>query len=118
MTQQEMFDKALLGVVKQGALSKNEYGLCLYRTKEGYACAVGQLIDNKTAKLWDTLEDSGIKNIPLDWLPTHFVDNINFLGDMQKAHDNSETLQGFISAMQVLASRYTLNFPDSLDTET
>lgn len=44
LTNQEIFDKALAHLRKQGTASAVEYGVCSYRDGRGKACAVGALI--------------------------------------------------------------------------
>jgi hypothetical protein len=99
MNRQEIFNKAYLGILAQGQCSTNVAGGCVYRNKDGMACAVGQLIDDDTAKLWDSQDDTSICAIyhnaqPDDEdegsglvMPDWVCSNIELLDKIQSAHD-------------------------------
>ena len=51
MNRQEALDKAYLGIMDQGRCSiKKSTGFCAYRGTGKAKCAIGWLIDDKTAK--------------------------------------------------------------------
>lgn len=47
MTNQELFDKVVRAIVKQGRGSINSEGLCVYRGPDGLKCAVGHIIPDE-----------------------------------------------------------------------
>lgn len=100
LTHQEMFDKALFGIRKQGyeqSLSGNK-AQCAYVGPEGKHCAVGHCLDEKTlGKLGNTTE---LNTLPVIRLMTSFPDlavllgsqtNYQFLVDLQQCHDSMES---------------------------
>ena len=121
MTPQELFDKAYIGVVKQGVPSRSESGGCFYRGPNGSKCAVGFLIDDETAEEW---EGFGVwyvlRGAPN--LPAWFVENADLLEVMQKAHDDSglgdftfvpeKFLPDFKARMHEIAQSYSLTVPE------
>lgn len=50
-TAQELFNKAYLGVIKQGKPSRSDNGYCVFRGKDNCKCAVGHLIPDNKYKL-------------------------------------------------------------------
>lgn len=62
---------------------------CVYRTDKGLGCAVGVLLDDDTAKLWDTCTTSDIVNIINNFEVDDWInDNVELLSKMQDVHDN------------------------------
>jgi len=97
LTNQEIFDKAVGGLLKQGkaARKENEKGVnrCVYRTDDGLKCAVGQIIP-------DNLYQSGMEDLSVDVLFQIFSDEMSAIGldmatqghllnDLQCVHDTS-----------------------------
>lgn len=117
MTAQQVFNKAYLGVICQGDVCKNDSGRCFYRhpKKLGFACAVGQLLDNKTARAIEKLEFPAISNVAKYMLPDHLRDHTNLLHEIQVAHDGTAHMQtpeyrleDFKRRMQIVAKRNNL----------
>ena len=148
MTPQEIFDKAVHGVIKQGHGSYRmgkgnlgSYAACRYRSEAG-ACAVGHLIDDETAELWDAQENPDIAAIIdpdeeepdyeklIDSVPDWALANAELLTELQKTHDeatlsargmaNEPTvfLTQFRSRAKQVAERFNLTFAEPEDVET
>lgn len=89
MTPQDIFDKVLNGLRKQGKASVAN-GSCYYRSPDGCKCAVGLLMDDK---VYDPkFELNSLANLLLDndftdKLPEYFRTHVGLLTDLQKAHD-------------------------------
>lgn len=129
LTHQQIFDKAVLGVVRQGALSKyDSRDTCRYRLTRGaqtLACGVGQLIDDAnynaavegcgvryagpfakgpSARLYRALASSGV-----DLSDAKTGD---LLAGIQRTHDYANSLADFIEEAANLAREFALTFPD------
>ena len=91
MTKQEFFNKSVAGVIKQGALSKNFTGHCLYRGPDGLKCAIGHVIN----------DDEVIENERAIALLPFRHGRFNHLWDLaqnlQGAHDASDDIKEFIA---------------------
>lgn len=120
MNNQEALDKAVAGIIAQDALAQIFRGeqnppLCSYRNEHGHKCAVGQLLDDNTAQDW---QDRGVGSIrdasdgQIARANLQDVD-INFLAELQIAHDSARTIDEFVSGAQKLATKYDLAFNPS-----
>ncbi len=136
MNKQEIFDKAYIGIIKQGKPSMTPLGTCKYETKDGSRCAVGMLIDEaELRKSMDSFEPSGISDIIHKVtdedgdsvsdlkLPAWIINENELLTDIQGAHDfagrdiledkeRSEFLPEFTERMKKIALNYGLNVPE------
>jgi len=96
MTAQEVFDIAVGGVLKQGALSA-ESGRCFYRGPNGLKCAVGQLLKddevNDELALYDMV------------LPDRLEPHRKLLEELQSAHDDATSLSHPMNGFAVSAAR-------------
>jgi hypothetical protein len=116
MNHQEIFNKVLDALRKQGHASINKNGSCMYRAENGDRCAVGHLISDEayspelegrrasTSPVQSALASSGV--------PTDF-DTIKLLMELQFAHDRSLKEYGmskFESRMSDIAIRFSLNY--------
>ena len=123
MTPQEIFDKAVGGVIAQGKLAIDPNRGCAYRTEDGAACVVGQLIDAETAKEWDEFNDPDptIMSIAHSHLgiPEEMEPHLKLLAELQSAHDgayrvnhrnDAKEIQDFIEAARQVALRNGLEF--------
>lgn len=120
MQYQEMFDKALSGVLKQGCLSREPTGpagayMCRYRSTNGAKCSVGHLIeDDHLAHRMDLMDGSSIMHIvnsgEFDEVLPHFInkDTVEFITEMQCAHDYADNVERFLTNMREIASRWGL----------
>lgn len=128
MNKQELFDKAVGGVIKQGApsirLSGQPGPICCYRNGEGLKCAIGQIIpDDKYETRFDTegLATSEVLNA----IGIKSDDDQEFLIDLQECHDNAwvissqnsdkkarneSFLRNFKSSAQMVAEEYQLTW--------
>jgi len=119
---QEMFDKAVSGVLKQGAPSvkKNPYGQnvdCRYRDGYGNKCAIGHLFSDS---LYNPKWEGGSID-PYLALDMRLVSDINdtrrfkFLKDLQRCHDDATEddeenfAKTFREKVKRLAVNYSLN---------
>ena len=128
MTLQEMFDKAVTGIKKQGRLSQGPVnpgtgkpGVCYYRHPDDAAvrCAVGHLIPDE---LYDrkmegrnvssdvvlrtsVREHLGIPRRPAE----HPSPAESMLSRLQTAHDNSSTVGEFLTRATDVACRFHLD---------
>ena len=117
MTPQEIFDKAVGGVIRQGSLAKGENNVCRYRTKDGRACVVGQLIDDDLAHQWDDRCDPAfliIWRYDPDEIPVELRPHIQLLTDLQQAHDDASTtlrpFECFHDLVRQVANTHNLEF--------
>lgn len=90
MNRQEIFDKVLEHLRKQGGLSLNEHGKCCYRGNHGNKCAIGVLIPDELYKSrMEYKTPSGLIKDEIIKLPSYFYkDKEYFLDKIQsKLHD-------------------------------
>lgn len=123
ITLQEMFDRAVLGVVTQGKPSvtaaTNFNGIrCMYRGEAGTKCAVGHLINDANYTL--ELEGGGSNHHlvihaleqSLGKLPEN---STGLLARLQQAHDSangySDFLLTFVNRARLIATNFNLTFP-------
>lgn len=91
-TAQELFDRAVNGVMAQGRRSTDN-GLCRYRGNDGARCAVGHVVDDdEIATRMERCSLSGLvsrhKGRELDFeLPPDLIEHEDLLCDLQVAHD-------------------------------
>lgn len=93
MTKQEMFDKAVTGIAKQGGPARVGH-LCQYRAGTR-KCAVGHLISDKLYR--KGMEGMAVEDLLVYrsrfGLPRYFLREVDFLVELQNAHDRSYTLR-------------------------
>ncbi len=128
MNKQEMFEKAVRGVVGQGELARTDTGGCYYSyVADGgkeLRCAVGHMVTETQAR---ELQDIG--GTAGDYKILHFLegaletsltdDDRSFLCAVQMAHDQTgsragskkELLDRFVAQMKYIASYNGLIFP-------
>ena len=115
MTPQEIFTTAYLGVMTQGRASLNHAGTCKYRGQNGAKCALGFLIDDATASVWDDPGANITKIHLLGLTPEWMRPHIELLGAIQACHDDAifgrydSFSQNFHDRMAVVASNFNLN---------
>lgn len=95
MTRQQIFNKACAGLAAQGFLISaktkgNLSGNFAYRGSDGKRCAIGHLIDDKTARKWDR-KGNNITQIASQY-PEEFKSifgkvSVRFLHRLQYCHD-------------------------------
>jgi hypothetical protein len=94
-TQQQLFDMAYLGVMKQGGPTRTSSGklACLYTDDAGRHCAVGQCLTTEqqiAIKRGVYHNAVGVRLLMEkgEAIVTHLgQDNVSFLWDMQQVHD-------------------------------
>lgn len=129
MTRQEMFNKAYLGVIKQGGpavqSNPNTEGLmCSYLAPDGRKCAVGHLMTEEELKVMGRFK-GGVQDLADDWadcLPypewLFGNENLDFLNHLQDTHDNLMDYDGaeFVDVykynMAKFAAFYNLTVPE------
>jgi len=129
LTKQQIFNRAVLGVVRQGALSRMKGGECRYRAfVDGNvrACGVGQLIA-------DDLYQERIEGVGVAVATPHraFTDKAEalmlallfsgvdvtdpevakLLKQIQSAHDNAWSVPEFVNVCHWVAFDFGLTFP-------
>jgi hypothetical protein len=122
ITLQEIFDRAVLGVITQGkpSVTKGFTGTsCMYRGAAGTKCAVGHLIDdaNYTLELEGEGSDSYLVRQALEQSLGELPENsTGLLVRLQFAHDSASEFSDFISRFvaraRQIATNYNLTFPE------
>lgn len=129
MTLQEMFDKSVAGIRKQGRLSQGpanpgngKPGVCFYRHPDDPAvrCAVGHLIPDE---LYNSKKMEG-RNVCSDAVlgaplrehlgiprtaPGHLSPVVSMLSQLQTAHDNAHTVEEFLTRATDVARQFKLD---------
>jgi hypothetical protein len=114
MTKQEIFDKAILGLMAQGKLGRR--GKFWNSYTDG--CAIGQLMTKEQRIKFDEarcifVEDI-ISGFPNDELALELAPEAEFCAALQFAHDGADSLRGFLKQAKHLATKYNLTFPGEL----
>lgn len=98
MNKQEVFDKVLNGLRKQGCISVNDAGMCLYRGLGDTKCGIGMLIADE--HYHEGLEEKGVTEpcvveaLSLSGVIMEDLD-MNMLGTIQcRLHDRYSTARG------------------------
>lgn len=116
LSMQEMFEKAYAGLEAQAfqqSRLKNDH-TCAYRAPDGKRCAVGHLIDDEDYS-------AAFEGRPIGDLLVGFSESdetksaltkMEFLRDMQRAHDFATARSGVRGRMMAVARRYALDVPD------
>lgn len=119
MTPQEIFDKAVGGIIAQDKLSQDDKGKCFYRSADGSACVVGQLIDDETAHCWDNQGEWGASSIDkiiiCGILPPNLKGHEQLLIDLQIAHDDvngtdPRAIELFITNARLVSEKHHLEW--------
>lgn len=120
MTKQEMFDKVLFGIRRQGKKSVNQSNACMYRGENDCKCVIGMLIDD--TEYQSSWEGCSLSINPttescatlVNWFSSKFgKDMVDFGEELQACHDNSSKpmfIKAFEKNMSVLAVKYKLNY--------
>lgn len=95
VTKREMFELLEDTIMEYSADPKKSRAVtmdgwvCSYRTEDGRACAIGRLIDDKTANLADNSDKKAIAAV-IDIMPKHVSRfPIEFLAEIQRLHDQT-----------------------------
>lgn len=96
MTPQEIFDTAVIGIIKQKGRSVDDNGICLYRGDNGMKCAVGQVLPDK---FYDPeMEHKSVNALIREFstIPAYISNNAELLSTLQQAHDYAnEKITGY-----------------------
>lgn len=128
MTLQEMFDKAVTGIKKQGRLSQGPMNpvsgmrSCFYRHPDDPAvrCAVGHLIPDELydkqlmeGRNVDSENVLGTEMRDLLGIPSHDdlyrSPAVSMLSELQTAHDNALTVEEFLTRAAIVARLFLLD---------
>ena len=120
MTEQEIFNRVWAHLNKQGHQAMGNHSICRHRTLSGDACAVGCLLDDETAILFDEENVSIAETFRLtpDLVPTELHPHIAFLKSLQDIHDREYRemagtwLENWQSEMRRFAKVRDLNVPE------
>lgn len=120
---QEIFDKVLFGMRKQGKKSTNKIdGLCLYRSDDGCQCGIGMLMDEDYRPEFEATaldyHSSCKENQPvIVWFVSKYGFGNLYLGSkLQWAHDNTSKdkfMDEFETNMMSVAEKFELNFTEA-----
>ena len=119
MNRQEIFNKAYLGLQKQGfkrCMTPNSFAddACQYRNEKGMACAVGHCIADEDY-------DESMEGLPADEPevynrmkldePPIYDEDFAFLLELQACHDDSPEPDRMKKTLVSFAGQYDLNVP-------
>lgn len=117
MTNQEMFDKAVRGVIDQGGPSIKfikGHPICVYRSGDGKKCAIGQLIPDdmydpemERAPLCSVFEGAGFTQ--LDGVDFDFVAALQRVHDISARDVYSPFMPNFIERAKNFAADWGLD---------
>lgn len=134
MTPQEAFDRAYLGVMKQGALAKSGRVCVYYNSDNGARCGIGHVVTLECAKQltdgWVEDIDSALIDRREDGeLDSSYATNgarmareelagldVDWLAGLQASHDGAGNLEEYDRSMREFADREGLTVP-SLEVE-
>lgn len=116
MTNQEIFDKVLTHLRKQGSASVGDKGLCFYRGPGGKMCAVGALMPDEVYR--PGYENESVSQLPHPVLFACGIDpndevQMSLCIDLQEAHDNDlvePAPDAWEDAMRDIAGNYDLKY--------
>jgi len=129
MTAQEVFDKAVIGILEQGVPSMSDSGTCKYRGPNGLKCAAGQVLrdEDYVAVNWDRdTNDSSFDTIVNNGdAPDYMFQHQELISDLQTAHDSDSGnasdpegvaawLQDFRREARAIAKQHRLRMPKAL----
>lgn len=115
---QEIFNKAVLGVIEQGKPSKFNSEVCAYRGPDGTKCAVGFLITD--GFISPKMNHQGLRDHEHIWgavLASNPGKEISreMLVDLQDAHDTAAYCEDFLYNFQeqakAVAQKWNLEMP-------
>lgn len=124
MTTEQIFQKAVQGVIDQGRASVTASGDCKYRSRDGTKCAVGQLIRHKFYN--SSIENNSINYFLVSGAVEHSIERklspeeFSILEDLQQAHDSFaeklDSIKHWYKETRRIAKKYSLDY-DSLIKE-
>jgi len=117
LTNQEIFDKALFGIRKQGYRKSVSGEACLYRSTQEdgstLACAVGHCIPDDVAHLWDSDGSASSVGSIYHRYEEQFSEffsqeSLPLLCGLQTTHDTMTSPEVFEDGMKMIATQYNL----------
>ena len=128
MNAQDIFDKAVGSVIRQGDLSVAGQGRCYYRHPDKpLACGVGHLLDDETAARLDDVQSQGstseIHKVSVKLVPAELRPHMELLKSIQICHDTAgcdhsdpaPRLLSFVNRMKFTAERFGLEMKFSAE---
>ena len=112
MDAQEIFDKVVAHLAKQGHRAIGTGGSCMYLAPNGDMCAVGCLLGD--AYVFDMEAQLVSELVSIYGLP--FENHINMLTALQYAHDHPLAVLGLVERLQTIATTYQLEFDRTVIT--
>lgn len=119
MTPQNALNIAVNGIRAQGALARRAEQTPLrpacayYDDTNGNRCVIGHLLDIEEAKCWESFGAKGISSAHSYGLSVDLELSLDFLVDLQAAHDGATDVNDFFDNAKFLADRYNLEFPNA-----
>lgn len=110
MTHQEMFEKAVRGVLAQGRLAQDSPGgSCFYEMQDGSRCAAGHLLtDEQIAQVIEREANENSFASINSWLHVVPAENQNFVADLQQVHDGAIDLEDFKNRLGLFVLEWKL----------
>lgn len=116
LSAQELFNKAVGGIIAQGDFAYEEDIGCLYRTSTGKSCAAGQIIpDEIYSPDFENLSIGCVCAVSSE-IATIIGENLALVSALQGAHDTAAKLGQtdfqmifFIKECQTVANKYQLS---------
>lgn len=123
LTNQQIFDKVLAHLRKQGHASNNSLGACLYRSGTGAMCAVGCLIPDSAYN--PEIESIDVHLLPDEVLVASGIDpnddvQMELCDNLQVAHDDDLAEFGadeWEVSMRIIAHKYDLVYTPRTETQ-
>jgi hypothetical protein len=115
-TYQELFDKAVKGVIEQGCQSIRSIGhSCAYRGDSGKKCAIGHLLTDEQIAKYQVQEGDTPTKFQVALLRELAPDGndndvVFFLESLQCAHDNLSNNNDFINRFKSNANAFAARF--------
>ena len=110
MNNQQIFNKAYLGLKSQDFKKSSNGAVCMYRGPKGLKCAIGHCIDDKYYQL--SMESLEIGNLCNNYEGLFNSEQIPFLKKLQETHDWSDSPDDMKNKFYILATEYSLTVPE------
>ena len=115
MTPQEIVDNVAVRLRDgRGQASDRIRKTCRYRSIRDIPCAVGCLLDDETARMWDTLNLPLAKLVSLPDSPKWMAANLSLLMDLQTLHDGANWEEKKFAnerSFEFICDKYDLEYP-------
>lgn len=105
---QDIFDRVVSHLAKQGRPAYHSQGGCLYRTPEGLSCAIGCLIPDSVYKF--SMEGMSVLGlIESEYIKIESDDAVELICALQSAHDTQQSKDDLINRLTHIACEFSLN---------